>query len=142
MLAAIRSEVQTHTVGPRPDTPGAYVLNFGKFAGRPLAAAPSYYVQWLAEFHHWFEVREAARAFLDWSDDDEDDGPPPDPDSAAVKLPLIVWKWEEEMAFIHGDDPTDPAGAVVCHGRAVLRRLCAETTGRPFPEHEEVRHGA
>ena len=33
------------------------------------------------------------------------------------------------------------AGAVVCHGRAVLRRLCAETTGQPFPEHIGGEHG-
>ena len=133
-MPAVRVPVNRRSDPPHIDTPGAFLLQFGKFSGKTLSAVPHWYVSWLAEHHDWFEVREAARAFLDWdADDDEpDDGEEPDPQSAAVRLPLVVWEWEQTMTSVYGDDPATVEGAVVCQGRVVLRALCEKTTGRPF----------
>ncbi|MBA4067937.1 MAG: hypothetical protein C0501_30390 [Isosphaera sp.] len=116
--------------------PGDFRLSFGRHAGRRLADLPHSYVEYLAR-ESGGATRRAARAYLLHGDnpDGEEDPGHPDPGSAAVRFPLLVWRWREAMRDRHRDDPL--ALAVVEDGFAELKTLCTELTGRRWPTDAE-----
>ena len=102
-------------------------MPFGRHRGEDLEDIPEQYLAWLltltnitpglrAAVGQQLEVQERD----DWME------------SAEKALPLIAFKWETLMANLIGDDPMEKA--TLAQGTIVLRELCAEVTGRPWPE--------
>ena len=129
--------------GPHFTPPGAFVITFGKHRGKTLAQVPENYVVWLADKAQRLMVRLAAKRFLGIDGHGEDAEPDdlqtaePDRESAAVRLPLVVWEHERMMADRFGTDPNSEAGRVVLWCRDALRDLCSLTTGRRFLRPDE-----
>ena len=115
---------------------------FGQHKGKPVSRLPIDYVCWILDQPDFSSTwKQVLRQCLDIDRPDDGDSARPDPQTAAVRFPLIVWKWEQEMEFVFGDDPKTPEGAVVAHGRDFLRGLCSEVTGRPFPPDAKLAEG-
>jgi hypothetical protein len=123
--------------GNDDDAPGERVLRSGRYRGKRLRDCPEPYLRHLLALPHLnddfrSDVEDALG--VDQPEHPHDDGNEPRPDSAAVRLPLVVWTWEGWMRTRHADDPL--ALEVVAVGSARLRELCAEATGRPWPRPE------
>ena len=129
--------------GPHFAPPGAFVITFGRHRGKTLAQCPPEYVLWLADEAQSPTVRLAAKRFLGIDGYGEDAEPDtlqlaePDRESAAVRLPQIVFMHECMLADRFGTDPDSSEGRVVLWSQDVLRELCEETTGRRFLRPDE-----
>ncbi|MFM8270921.1 MAG: putative quorum-sensing-regulated virulence factor [Gemmata sp.] len=111
-----------------------YRLTFGKYRGSALGEVPVEYVLWLADCAPAPALRLLAKRFLELDIvlDPDHEFDAPNGDTAAVRLPLVVWSHERALLAQFGDDPATAAGAVVAFSRNELRRLCSSVTGRGF----------
>ena len=116
--------------------PGAYVLPAGPWKRMRLDQLDDQVLAFIAAKNWHAEVREFAERVIRQraGDDEPDEGDAPGPDSAAVKLPNIIFEWQQEMELVHGDHP------VVAYGLVLLRRLCEQVTGCAFPPDAEGEH--
>jgi hypothetical protein len=117
------------------ERPADHVLKFGKHAGKRLGDVPSDYLSWLSSCPAAKPgLRAMARHVLEHGDQ-PDDGADPDRRSAAVRFPLVCFKFEQHMDAEFGDDPASME--VVRAAKAKLRALCSEVTGRRWPTDAE-----
>ncbi|MBA4065463.1 MAG: hypothetical protein C0501_17465 [Isosphaera sp.] len=125
---------------PRSPTgrPGDLVLDHGRHRGDALRDLPPFYVEWMAREHSSDFWRAAARAWLDEGDheQDEDAAAEPSPESAAVRFPLIVWKFEEHFGRVYCMNPA--ALEVVGECAAFLRSECEAVTNKKFPADGQI----
>lgn len=111
---------------------GPYRLTFGRFKGWTIAQCGEEYLLWLSDCVPSLAFRPLARKHLVIDVVVEEDEHL-QTESAAVRFPLVCFQWEEMMVGLFGDDLDTGSGAVVCPGRAVLRELCSQVTGRAWP---------
>lgn len=110
-------------------------LTIGKHKGQSLADADPSFLTWLLD-QHWLDPksRRQVEGFL--AVDVSEDGPAdrdtdPDTASAAVRFPLIVFLWQQEMRQRYAGRPVELAA--VEDGLGLLKQLCTEhATRRPW----------